>query len=187
MDITLIRHGKTKMNQEGRYCGVTDVEISPEGIRQIEGIKSHILNSAYDGIYVSPLKRTQQTAGILVDTYKIDNRLAEMNFGIFEGLTYQEIIKTYPVENEKWQKDFLNYRIPKGESLLDVYDRVECFVQEVAKKHKNVLVITHGGVIRCALSAVFGSGEHFFKFHVGHGSITKISMMDGDRWINFEN
>ncbi len=184
MDITLIRHGRTKMNSEGRYCGRSDVDISSEGIGEIEDIKSRILNKSYDGIYVSPLKRTQQTAALLVDRYKIDQRLKEMSFGIFEGMTYQEIVRKYPKENEHWQQDFIHYRIPEGESLWEVYQRTEEFIQEVSDRHENILVVTHGGVIRCALSRVFGSAAHFFKFSVGHGSITKISIADGYRYIH---
>lgn len=174
MDIVFIRHGKTQLNDLGCFIGNTDCDISEEGLRQAEKVKGFLDKFSFDGIYVSPLKRTIQTANILSKKYILDDRLREMNFGVFEGLNYEEIKQKYPDYLRLWNEDYENYRIPNGESLQDLFDRVEDFIKDVKRKHKRVLVVTHGGVIRCALSLIFSSREFFYKFKIDPGSVSIV-------------
>lgn len=174
MDIVFVRHGKTQLNDLGCFIGNTDCDISVEGLRQAEKVKGFLDKFSFDGIYVSPLKRTIQTANILSKKYILDDRLREMNFGVFEGLNYEEIKQKYPDYLRLWNEDYENYRIPNGESLQDLFDRVEDFIKDVKRKHKRVLVVTHGGVIRCALSLIFSSREFFYKFKIDPGSVSIV-------------
>jgi alpha-ribazole phosphatase len=183
VDVVLVRHGKTVLNVQGRYCGAIDAELSPEGSEKIKRLKAYYKSLKFDCIYVSPFKRAIQTAEILGFNYEIDERLREMNFGRFEGLTYGEINEKYPEECKRWNEDFLHYKIPEGESLKDVFERTEDFLNEVSKKHKRVLAVTHGGIIRCALSLVFNSFEYFYKFRVENGAAVVISIDGGYSYI----
>src|SRR5690606_34501081 len=141
---------------------------------QAEKLKDFLAEFAFDGVYVSPLKRAIQTADILSKEYILDGRLREMNFGVFEGLKYEEIEQKYPQYLRLWNADYENYRIPEGESLQDLFDRVEDFINDVKGKHERVLVVTHGGVIRCALSLIFSSREFFYKFKIDPGSVSIV-------------
>lgn len=183
MNIVFIRHGSTELNEKSLYCGVNGSELSTKGIMEIENIKRYLEEIKFDEVYTSPLKRTIQTSKLLTENYIIDPRLSEMNFGIFEGLSYREIEKNYIKESKAWEKDILNYRIPKGESLKDVFNRTEEFIESIKYKNKNVLVISHGGIIRCALSLVFKNYDYFYKFKVINGTASVISIEDDYMFI----
>lgn len=183
MDIVFVRHGRTRINQEGRYGGFLDTEISKEGIDEIKGFREYLSGIEFDLVYASPLKRAVMSAEILRDKWIVDDRLREMNFGIFEGLSHEEAYQRYPSEMEMWGKDYVSYRLPQGEGLKDVYDRTVGFMGSIEKNAKRVLVVTHGGIIGCALSSMFKGPEDFFRFRIKHGTATIISINEGFGYI----
>ncbi|EYE89255.1 hypothetical protein Q428_03780 [Fervidicella metallireducens AeB] len=187
MEIVFIRHGRTEINKKGCYLGAIDDELSFEGKNEIKNLNNYLKEIEFDAVYVSPLKRAKQTIELLEKSYSIDERLREINFGIFDGLHYREIEKKYPIEYSWWTRDYINYKIPEGESLSELFGRVEDFIKDVSYKHKRVLAVTHGGVIRCAMSLVFGSKEHFYKFQVNHGTVNIISVDNGYMYIKALN
>lgn len=187
MNIVFIRHGRTELNDKHVYAGVIDSEISHKGIDEINSIKKHLQKIKFHEIYSSPLKRAVQTTELLAENYKIDSRLSEMNFGIFEGLSYSEMESKYALESKAWAEDVLNYSIPKGESLAEVFDRTKAFIEEVSSKKGDILVVTHGGVIACALSLVFNQYDYFYKFKVMHGTASVISIEDKYMYIKAVN
>jgi broad specificity phosphatase PhoE len=75
-----------------------------------------------------------------------DERLMEQNFGIFEGMTHQEILERYPEEYAAWNRDFDNWRIPGGECFSDVRSRVDAFVKDLPGEG-TVLVAAHKGTL----------------------------------------
>jgi alpha-ribazole phosphatase len=188
MDIVFIRHGRTQMNSTGRYFGAIDTEISEEGIEEIIKLKGYLHGVDFDCIFVSPMKRAIQTAKLLDRQFIIDDRLKEMNFGVFEGYTYNEICEKYPIESKDWIENHTGYKIPKGESLEEVFNRTKDFIEEISlKEHNRVLVITHGGVIRCAMSLAVGGPDYFYKFKIEHGTVNAISIKDDYTYIKCIN
>ncbi|KRQ85929.1 Phosphoserine phosphatase 1 [Caloramator mitchellensis] len=180
MDLILVRHGETEDNLKGVYSGKSDGRLSKRGIEEIKMLKPIIDNFQIKTCITSPLKRAIETADILYDGEKIiDERIIEMNFGIFEGLKYEEALKQFPIEVNSWNDDFINYKIPEGESLLEVYRRCENFLNDIQKNSGNVLVISHGGVIRCILSCVFGNPEFFYKFKIDNASVSILEYSNG--------
>lgn len=187
MNIVFIRHGRTILNEKKVYGGILDEEMSTKGIIEIKNIKKYIENLEFDEVYTSPLKRAVQSTKLLIDNYKVDSMLSEMNFGMFEGLSYSEIEKNYPKESKAWAENTLNYKIPKGENLMDVFNRTKAFIEHMSSKKGNILAVTHGGVISCALSLVFGEYDYFYKFKVMHGTASIISIEDGYMYIKAIN
>lgn len=187
MDIVLLRHGKTESNLKGYFAGSLDNELCREGREQIAGLKEVLHKVKFDCVYCSPLKRAIETAEILEVNYTTDDRLREMNFGLFEGLSYKEISNRYPIESDEWKKDFVNYRTPEGESLLDVYNRAKSFIEDIKGKHQKILVITHQGVIGSSLSLVFNKVDYYFKFRIDNGSLSTIAIEDGYMYIKALN
>ncbi|WP_078695832.1 histidine phosphatase family protein [Caloramator quimbayensis] len=183
MDIVLIRHGRTDVNEKGCFGGSTDTGLSIRGIKEVENLKLHIKDIDFDCIYASPMIRALQTVKILGFDYIIDDRLREIDFGIFEGLSYKDIEKKYPKEYEKWNTDYLNYRFINGESLMDVFERACDFLRSVDKNNKRILIVTHGGVIRCILSEVFKSRDYFYKFKIDYAAANIISYDDDFMFI----
>lgn len=106
-------------------------------------------------IFSSPLKRAKNTAEIIADEIGfnkkdivIDNCLTEVNFGIFENLTWEEIVEQYAEESENWALFKHKYKFPKGEGYDDIILRISNFFDNVPD---NSLIATHYGVIQAVL------------------------------------
>ena len=95
--LILIRHGETDGTYQKRYCGVTDLPLNKMGIEQVENASRNLKKEKIDKVYSSDMKRTIQSANIVFKDKDIEklSSLREMNFGIFEGLTYEEIMKKH--------------------------------------------------------------------------------------------
>ncbi len=182
MDINFIRHGETEDNKRGVYSR-KKVSLSKKGREEIIKLRDHIDNISFQKVYVSPLKRTKETIKLLELEGIEEERIVEYNFGIFEGKSYGEIKKIYPRETKLWANDYINYRIPQGESFKDFYLRVVNFLEEICKTKENVLLVTHEGVIKAALCWVFDNIEYFYKFKIDNSSIVTISICDNYKYI----
>jgi alpha-ribazole phosphatase len=186
MDIIFVRHGETLENRKGVY-GTCDTPLSKKGQDEILQIKDLVYSLSFEKVYISPLKRAIETSRLLEVEGILDRRIKEIDFGIFEEKTYEEIKRLYPEETYAWIKDYINYRIPKGESLMDLYNRVSNFLKDIVAEDRDVLVITHEGFIRCALCWVFNNVEYFYRFKVDNGSITIVSIDEGYKYIKCIN
>lgn len=188
MDIIFVRHGKTILNEKNAYVGSIDTDISENGVEEIKKLRRLFQGVEFNKVFSSPLKRAIQSTQIITkNNYTVDNRLKEMNFGIFEGLSYNEICEKYPVESKKWVADYFNYNIPGGESLKQVFNRTENFLKDISHLKGRVLVVTHGGIISCVLSLVFNKKDYFFKFKILHGRMNIVSIEDKYMYIKAIN
>lgn len=182
--LILIRHGQTDMNKDQLYYGRLDVPINETGKEQAENTRKNLveLEIDYDKIYSSPMKRAYETAEIV--NYKNleiekDDELREMDFGIFEGLSYKEIVKKYPEEMEKLKKDWKTYSYATGENPFMLQKRALKFLEKI-DKNKNNMVVTHWGIICTLLSFLFSSElEGYWKYQVKNGGIVIIEFVDG--------
>ena len=153
--IYLVRHGQSEANVSRRFSGITDVELTETGILQAVSAGKKLKGKTIYKIFSSPLKRAKNTAELIADEIGfnkkdiiIENRLTEVNFGIFENLTWEEIVKMYADEIENWIKFKHKYKFPKGEGYDDIIDRVSGFMDNVPD---NSLISTHYGVIQAVL------------------------------------
>nr|XP_051188203.1 6-phosphofructo-2-kinase/fructose-2,6-bisphosphatase-like isoform X5 [Lolium perenne] len=104
-------------------------------------------------IWTSTLQRTILTATPIFGFPKIQWRaLDEINSGVCDGMTYEEIKKIMPEEYESRKKDKLRYRYPRGESYLDVIQRLEPVIIELERQRAPVVVISHQAVLRALYS-----------------------------------
>ena len=186
MDIIMIRHGKSKDNLNKVYS-TSSTPLTKDGIAGVLQTKKLLKEYNYEEVYYSPYKRAVETLHYLDLKGKEDIRLKEINFGIFAGKTFEEISKIYPEETKLWINDSYNYPIPKGESLLEVYERVSEFLEEICDIGKNSILVTHDSVIRLALCWIFDDPSYFFRFKVDNGSLTTITVDDGYKYINRVN
>lgn len=181
--LILVRHGQTDMNKERLYYGRLDVPINETGREQAREARKNLINFKidYDQIYSSDLKRAYETAQIInyknLDI-KIDTRIKEMDFGIFEGLSSEEIKKIYPEQMEKARKNWKTYSYENGESPYIMQERVIDFFETIDKS-KNTLIATHWGIITSLLSHLFSFGLlSYRKFEVKNGGIIIIDFVN---------
>lgn len=178
----MIRHGESEDNIQ-KIFSRDDTSLTEKGIGQIKETKELLKKFNYDRVYYSPLTRTVETLEILELEGLEEIRIREINFGIFTGMTFKEISEIYPDETKSWLDDTQNFMIPTGESLLDVYNRVKEFLEEISKDEENILLVCHDCIIRLALCWIFDNPEYFFKFKIDNGSINIISVEDGFKYI----
>ena len=147
MKLYVTRHGETSYNVENRICGVSDILLNKTGKEQAQKIGEKLLDKKIDVIISSPLQRAQETAKIISQKIKapieIDERIHEINFGVFEGM---------PGKNEDFRYVKKNHAIsyPQGEKLFQVVQRVYNFLDEIHQRYQDqtVLVVCHGGIVR---------------------------------------
>jgi len=155
--IHLIRHGITDGNLQGKYIGVTDLPLSPDGVNELVELKGLIDYPQVGAVYTSPLLRCRQSANILFPNrplIEVEN-FKEFNFGIFENKTAQEL------ENTAAYKDFISGRISapsEGEDNAEFVTRLCVGLKEVVmdmmeKKITESAAIMHGGAIMMLLAA----------------------------------
>lgn len=153
--IYLVRHGESEANVQKRYSGITDVDLSEKGKLQAAAAGKRLLTEKISNVYSSPLKRAGDTAKIICREINLDENkiitedcLIEVNFGVFENLTWDEIILKYKEESEKWIYERHKYKFPDGESYDDIIKRTADFIDSVPD---NSLIVTHFGVIQSIL------------------------------------
>ena len=161
--IHLIRHGQVAGFDQPRYNGQTDVALTDFGVEQYHRIRERLADTKISACYTSDLTRCTIGADIICRALGIEpvarRELRELNIGVWEGLTWQDIRTTWP---EGWQArldDLVNYRVPQGENLLDVEKRVMPVINDIVERHKGqeVLVVGHGGVNRIILLNAIGA------------------------------
>ncbi|RCV45258.1 hypothetical protein SETIT_9G439600v2 [Setaria italica] len=155
--ILLTRHGESMDNVRGRIGG--DSSLSESGqlySRKLASfVEKRLKSERTASIWTSTLQRTILTAHPIIGFPKIQWRaLDEINAGVCDGMTYDEIKKSKPEEYESRRKDKLRYRYPRGESYLDVIQRLEPVIIELERQRAPVVVIAHQAVLR-ALYAYF--------------------------------
>ena len=190
MNIYLLRHGETDENKSRNYYGKLDAELNDTGRKQSERAGILIRGIKFDQVYISERKRTRETAEIVLSTkglkIETDSRINEINFGVFEGKSYEEIKREYPLECEAWDKDWKGFAPGGGESYLQFYSRVREFFEDVINMdYKNILIVTHGGVIRTILCYVLGENlDLYWKFSSQNCDLSIIKYEFGNLFID---
>ncbi len=153
--LIIIRHGETDYNLESRYCGFSNPSLNNRGIWQAKMLAVKLKGVRIDKVYSSDLKRAYETAKIIFGNSPIEKTadFREMNFGLFEGLKYEQIIKKYPKLYGDWIDILPKIKIPKGEGLKDLGKRVKKRLFSILSRHKDktIALVTHGGPIRIIL------------------------------------
>jgi len=152
-EIWLVRHGQTDWNLEGRYQGQEDIPLNETGLQQAQDLAKKLETVHFDAIYSSDLQRASQTAGYIAGIKKMkiqfDPNLREICQGEWEGMLFSDVVRSYEKMVEKRRLEPLNTRAPGGESVSDVYSRVNVVVKKIAcaYPHGRVLLVAHGVVI----------------------------------------
>ena len=144
--LILIRHGQSLANEQDKFAGQTDVPLTELGKMQARCAAEYIIKrEKIDKIYSSDLQRAHDTAfpvseltGLPINDVK---GLREICAGVWEGRLVSEIIREYEKEFDTWRNDFSNARLPEGESVREVYERVVPFVKQLAKENDGLTLV----------------------------------------------
>lgn len=152
-EIILIRHGETAWNRERRMQGQTDTPLSDIGRAQAAAVGRRLASYPFAALYSSDLARAWDTAAAIAresgHEIRRDTALRERTFGVFEGLTYDEMSQRYPEVHARFSSRDPDYAVPGGESPRQFFDRSMTCLEGIAQAHtgESVVVVTHGMVL----------------------------------------
>jgi len=190
--VILIRHGETEWSYQKRYCGFTDIELNEKGRQQARRLLKRLSKEKIHKVYSSDMKRTVQFAKIVFKDLPVEELLdlREMNFGIFEGLTYQDIMEKYPRVYGEWLRSPLDIIITQGEGLKILARRVRKALRRILSQNSNktVAVFTHGGPIRVILCDILRLDlKEIWQIELGLASISIIEFVKGRGRVHLLN
>ena len=169
MTVYLIRHGKTEANEKHLYCGSTDLPLSKAGREELEGLRYDIKNIRF---LTSGMKRTEETLQILFGNvpHEADSRFREVDFGIFEMKSYEQLKDT--IEYQAWLTGDNEANVPPGgESGAQMKQRVLRAFSEI---QEDTCIIAHGGVIAAIMEHLFpeeGKNRYQWQPKPGQGYV----------------
>lgn len=186
MDIYLVRHGSTPLNEQGVYFGWLDPGLSDNGKLQADRLVPTMDSLPLDRVYLSPLRRCTETAAPSLAGRDIpvvhDDRLKEMHFGKWEGLRYQEIEAMDPEGWTAFTTDWKSFCIPDGEGFSGFYERVAHFAKEIkgGRETERILIVAHQGVLRVLTACLLDlSEDDVFHFNFEHATLSHIRLHEG--------
>ena len=155
MRLCLIRHATTDWNQRGLIQGRTDIPLAAAGRAEVATWRLP-LGFAGATCITSPLRRARETAALLGFPHAAtDLRLAEMNWGAFEGRLLPELRAEHGPALVEREAMGLDFRPPGGESPREVVTRLRTFLAELAARPDDHLLVAHKGILRAALVLAF--------------------------------
>ena len=198
--LLLIRHGEVENATDGifRYNGHIDVGLSRKGEMQMESLgrflKEKLGVEGIKKVYTSDLKRARRSGEIIarylgaeVESYK---ELRELAQGIWEGLTLKEVFERYPEEAKRKFSDFVNYRVPGGENVIDGEKRVFPLFWRIFEENmgRPFAIVAHGGINSIIISKLIGIPyECILRMRLDYGSLCIIDFYDRDPILRLYN
>ena len=163
--VCLIRHGLTEANQKLVFCGSTDVPLAPEGREELISKRARGGYPSPEGfrVFTSGLKRTEETLSLLFGPlpHECLPGLAEISFGIFEGLTYEQGMED--PDFRFWIEDSARRVPPGGESGEQMSARVLSTFEPILRSGEDCLLVVHGGTVSRIMEHCFPA-EHKSRY-----------------------
>ena len=179
----LARHGETVWHADHRYAGNSDVPLTRHGLGQAAALGAWAVDARLDAIVASPLSRAQRSAAPSVETtglpLRTDERLVEIDFGVAEGLTPDEIAERFPAEWAAFREAPASNPLPGGESGLAGIRRALPVLDDLHREFPDgrVLIVGHATLIRllfCELAGMDPDGYRDLLPVLGNCHLTTI-------------
>jgi 2,3-bisphosphoglycerate-dependent phosphoglycerate mutase len=195
LKLYIVRHGETEWNVIKRFQGQLNTPLTEKGMEKLRKTGKKLENVLFDEVYTSELGRTVASAEIILNEnrgYKNKKRelqkLAELNevyFGVWQGLTYEEVFLKYPEEGNNYFYNVKNYKAEnvEAEKLEDALERFLKGINKILDSHEsgNILVVTHGTVFEMFMNYV--ANDSIFDIDertlMGNGDYKVFSYKDG--------
>ena len=190
-EILLVRHGESQPAREDRpfpkVDGQGDPPLAAVGEEQADLVANRLEHEELDGIYVTTLRRTHQTAEPLAKrlgvTPVVELGMREINLGEWEGGLFRiRVAQQHPIAQQMFTQERWDV-IPGAESTEDFAARIRDALTRIAAAHtdRRVAVFTHGGTIGQVVSMATGSRPFAF-IDADNASITQLVVW-GERWV----
>ena len=184
MKIFLIRHGETQWNNEGLFQGQIDIPLNDVGISQALATARTSLQWGLTALYSSPLKRTMQVSRQISSMtgvpIKQDSGFMELNLGSLEGITGNDMRRSWPEVWNQWRLDPSLVSMPKGESLINLSDRSWKSFENIQQTHTDYdqfAIVSHNFAIRCICAKILKMPlSNFHSMTLSLSSITTVEL-----------
>lgn len=183
MNIYLVRHGELYWEDNIKKCiGITDKDLNENGVKNAEIVGNFFKDKNIKKIYTSGLKRCKKTAQIISSIlnipYYIESNLEEIDMGIWENKSFDYIKINYPEEYKQRGLNIQDFRIEKGETFRECYERSNIIFKQLSKENynDNIIIISHSGVIKSIICFIENKRiDEVLNIKLDYGSIIKIN------------
>ena len=194
LTLVLTRHGLTPRSSPEQHLGQrVDVALSDAGRAQAQALATRVHGIAFERVVASPLSRALETARIVAAGLRTpvevetDARLAEMDYGAWEGLTYAQIDERDAVRRQAWEADPASIRCPDGESANDVAARARSFLGDLLAAHSEahepadpdappVLAVAHSSFNRILVCVALDLPVREFRLRLQQGQVNLTAL-----------
>jgi len=190
----LIRHGEPETDAKGRCYGRLDWELSELGRFQAQMAAEALSGEPLAAVYSSPRRRAWQSAEFLATAKGLEVQilegLCEIDFGDFEGLTYEEIERQYPEQYQHWMTCPTEIHFPGGESFAQMQTRVIAAITKLCQRHQgeSIAIVSHGGVNRIILAEALGMRPtHIFRIAQRYAGLNLVTYYEGSPNVELVN
>ncbi len=189
--IFLVRHGETDWHLEHRILGRTNKSLNGHGLEQGRLIAQRFADEELAALYVSPIQRCRETIAALAELKGMEpvviDDLMEVDFGEWDGRKSADIMSESPDLMHQWLMNPSSLRVPGGETMAEVHDRVVAAMNAILPQHQpedNIVVVSHGGPIRMMVCEVLDIHvDRMLRLEVDLASITTLKFF-GDSLAN---
>ena len=191
--LVFVRHGEPDQSVRGRCYGGLDVGLSARGRMQMRRARGLLRDVTCSAIYSSPKRRALESASVLAGhraSVTVDHRLREMDFGDFEGLTYEDIAERFPEKYHEWMNRPTEVTFPAGENFTAMADRVRDAVDHIRGAHRGetIVIVSHGGVNRIALAAALElDPSRIFRLDQAYACVNVIDYLSDEPLVRLIN
>ena len=179
--VYLLRHGETANAHQVCLNGHFDVDVSPWGTTQFEKLSAALGATPLKAVYSSDLRRTKDGADRIAQPHSLEpmavQEFRELSFGIWEGLSVEEIDKKFPGQLAARSQNIEKFSVEGGETFRQLQDRVLPKFHEIIARHPtdSIAIVAHGGVNRVILGHILGIPiKKIFRIHQDYAALNII-------------
>lgn len=183
--LLLVRHADMGPKYAGKYLGATDAPLPFGAAETARPLVPLVRSAAPECCYCSPMLRCIATANVVAQdlnlSVEFDPDLREVDLGLWEGLSFAEISKSWPADVARWAQFAPDFKFPGGEAVAAFLERCQRAADRLAGRPEDaVVVFTHGGVIRTMVCYLLGlEPRHYLLFNVKPATVTTLDLFEG--------
>ena len=197
-DVVLLRHGDTRLTPERRFSGVgrANPGLSDAGRDQVRRAAGSPLlrGGTFTEVLTSPMTRCQETAQIVAAalgvSVSIDPDLVEMDFGLWEGMTFDEVQDRYPEDLRRWTQSASVPPTGSSETFAALLDRMGTVAERLASRYAgaSVVAVTHVTPVKALVAQALGAPPAaLFRMELSSACFSRISYTGGEASVRLLN
>jgi broad specificity phosphatase PhoE len=183
-EFIFVRHGRTEGNVRRVLVGRTDIALDDLGYRQAAAVAEHMGTlSRPDVVVASPLLRARETAQAIADhldlPIAVEPELAELDFGHYEGWSFEDIRAQQPEFAAQFADFDRDAFWPGGERLSEFHQRVMSVLSALATRYAShtAVAVTHGGVLGSMAAQLLGTPPNdWSRYQIKNCSVTHLEI-----------